>query len=971
MAIITGTNASETLIGTAGNDTITGAGGNDLAQMGDGADLFIGLAGHGNDTVEGGTGFDTLRFTASKLADGIGLLIDGTGASLFGNLEVIQLDSIERVEIKALGGTDTITVGDLTGTGVTEVAIDLTVDGKADSVSAAGTANDDIVEIAWSGGKIVVADLPADLSIANAGKTDLLSFDGGEGNDIINAGSLAAGKISLQILGGAGNDVIFGGAGNDTVTGGEGNDVAYLGAGNDLFVWQQGEGSDTIEGRDGFDTLRLTVDSFSNTVDLAANGGRTQIFANGGLLNLDDVERIEISAAAKFTDDITINDVSGTGVTQIAVDLSGAGSFPAIVTCVAGDGNDNISMSATGAMVAVTGLSAHLTISGTNASDNVAIVGEGGDDKIDASKVPQGLLRAGLDGGAGNDVLIGSQGGDSLAGREGNDTVVGGGGDDTAVLDIGDDLFLWKAGDGSDQVQGEAGFDTIRVAGSKANDDFRIVSGGFGPGLSSTALGMDLDLVMERLDLLTLDGADTVVLDHLGVGGFEEIAVDLAAAVGGKTADSKTDTVGVLGTADDDDIVLSTSGSKVAVAGLFTDVTIDHAGKTDQLIVQAGIGDDDIDASAMAAGKIALAIKGQDGDDTVVGSAGNDTVEGGDGNDLASLGLGNDVFIWSAGDDDDTIEGQGGTDTVQVKGTTGLDIIAISAVAGRVQVAAPGGLLDLNDVERLEIQAAGGGDSIIVNDLAGADLKQVAISLVLDGEAETIFATGTGGNDKITLSLSGKSMSVTGLPAQVTVANVEANDVLLVLGGDGNDTIAATAVAAGKLQLALHGEIGNDKITGGLGGDSLFGEDGNDALLGGAGNDTLFGGVGNDTITGGAGKDQILGGEGDDAINVSAGHATVAYLTLLDGHDLVTGFDGNATGGQDTFDLNFLFDNLGTQTADRAGRVSVTDKGAAVDIAVDADGNAGNGFELVVATLKTADVITIGQDILVGALEPD
>ena len=148
MAIITGTNASETLIGTAGSDTITGAGGNDLAQMGDGADLFVWLAGHGNDTVEGGSGFDTLRFTASKVADGIGLLIDGTGASLFGNLEVIQLDSIERVEIQARGGTDTITVGDLTGTGVTEVAIDLTVDGKADSVSAVGTASNDVVDIA-------------------------------------------------------------------------------------------------------------------------------------------------------------------------------------------------------------------------------------------------------------------------------------------------------------------------------------------------------------------------------------------------------------------------------------------------------------------------------------------------------------------------------------------------------------------------------------------------------------------------------------------------------------------------------------------------------------------------------------------------------------------------------------------------------------------------------------------------------
>jgi hypothetical protein len=160
----------------------------------------------------------------------------------------------------------------------------------------------------------------------------------------------------------------------------------------------------------------------------------------------------------------------------------------------------------------------------------------------------------------------------------------------------------------------------------------------------------------------------------------------------------------------------------------------------------------------------------------------------------------------------------------------------------------------------------------------------------------------------------------------------------------------------------VDGGVGNDELQGGLDADTLKGA---------AGNDILFGLEGNDSLDGGAGKDTILGGEGDDTINVSAGHAAVFYLTTLDGHDLVTGFDGNAAGGQDTFDLDLLFDNLGTQTADRAGRVSITDNGATVDIAVDADGDAGNGFELVVATLKTADVITVGQDIIVGILNPD
>ena len=510
-----------------------------------------------------------------------------------------------------------------------------------------------------------------------------------------------------------------------------------------------------------------------------------------------------------------------------------------------------IGASSTGAIVSITGLPANVTIAGGDKFSFINIHGGDGDDKIDASKLPQ-ALGAGLNGGVGNDVLVGGQKGDALSGGEGNDTVAGGGGSDLVLLDVGDDLFQWKPGDASDEVHGEGGTDTARVTGSKANEDFTIVPGGFGSHVLSNALGANLDLRMERLELLTLDGADTVVLNDLGVGGFEQIVIDLAATIGGKTADSKIDTVAVLGTDDVDDIVLSASGNKIAVAGLFTGITIDHAGKTDQLTIQAGIGADEIDASAVAAGKIALAIKGQDGDDTVVGSAGNDTVEGGDGNDLAFLGLGNDVFIWNAGDDDDTIEGEGGTDTVQVKGSIASEFFDISALAGRVQLTAfnlglPTGTLDLDDVERLEIQTGGvGTDDVFINDLAGTDLKQVAIGLEPTSTFDHITVTGSGGNDKIALSLSGGTLSITGLPAQVTIANFGAADQLNLFargqrhhqcvdvgGGQpaGRRCSATTAMTPSPAAPATT---------------CLVGAGDNDVLLGGAGNDTLLGGGDND-----------------------------------------------------------------------------------------------------------------------------
>jgi len=63
-----------------------------------------------------------------------------------------------------------------------------------------------------------------------------------------------------------------------------------------------------------------------------------------------------------------------------------------------------------------------------------------------------------------------------------------------------------------------------------------------------------------------------------------------------------------------------------------------------------------------------------------------------------------------------------------------------------------------------------------------------------------------------------------------------------------------------------------------------------------------------------------------------------------------------------------MFDNLGVATADRAGRISIIDNGSTVEVSIDTDGNVGNGFELDALTLKTVDVIAVGEDVRVGTL---
>ena len=135
------------------------------------------------------------------------------------------------------------------------------------------------------------------------------------------------------------------------------------------------------------------------------------------------------------------------------------------------------------------------------------------------------------------------------------------------------------------------------------------------------------------------------------------------------------------------------------------------------------------------------------------------------------------------------------------------------------------------------------------------------------------------------------------------------------------------------------------------------------------GDDTLGGDDGTDSIDGGAGNDSIIGGEGDDTINVAAGNDVVKFISVLDGHDLITGFDGNAAGGgQDKIDLIALFDSLpGPVPPDqRASRVAILDHGSTVDIRINADGDLSNGYELTIATLQTKDAVTIGEDVILS-----
>src|SRR5947207_2771646 len=103
--------------------------------------------------------------------------------------------------------------------------------------------------------------------------------------------------------------------------GGRGNDTALLGNGNDIFTWNPGDGSDIVEGQAGTDTLVFNGASIAENFDISANGQRARLSRNVGnvVMDLNGVEHIQLTALGG-ADNIVVNDLTGTGVTQVAID---------------------------------------------------------------------------------------------------------------------------------------------------------------------------------------------------------------------------------------------------------------------------------------------------------------------------------------------------------------------------------------------------------------------------------------------------------------------------------------------------------------------------------------------------------------------------------------------------------------------------------------------------------------------------
>ncbi|HET6547985.1 MAG TPA: calcium-binding protein [Solirubrobacter sp.] len=464
------------------------------------------------------------------------------------------------------------------------------------------SANNSIAISRDAGGRILVngGAIPVaggTPTVANTSQIQVFGLDGGdtltliEVNGALPRATLFGGGGNDTLTGGSGADQLFGQAGNDTLLGKGGNDFLFGGTENDTLTG--GDADDQVFGQSGNDRM---VWNPGDDTDLDEGGdGTDTVEVNGG------------GGAEQFT--TTANG------TRVRFDRLTPAPFAIDI--------------------------------GT--SENLVLNANGGHDSFSATGNLAALIKLTVDGGSGNDTVLGSNGVDVLLGGDGNDFVDGQQGNDVAFLGAGDDTFQWDPGDGSDIVEGQDGSDALTFNGSAANERMEVSANGGRVRFTRDVAAITMDLNdVETIAPRLLGGVDTLTVGD--VSGTDLVAVDADLAATGGGDDLQPDNVIVNATNGDDVATVTGTGPSARVSGLAARVSLSGAIGSDRLTVNALAGDDVVDASGLAAGSALLTADGGDGDDVLIGGSGADVLRGAAGDDVLIGGRGADVLDGGPGD---------------------------------------------------------------------------------------------------------------------------------------------------------------------------------------------------------------------------------------------------------------------------------------------------------------------------------
>ena len=744
--------------------------------------------------------------------------------------------------------------------------------------------------------------------------------------DSLNRGAFMLGGNGADALrGGSGMDLLVGNGGDDLLMGGEGNDFLLGGAGNDTYVYQTGDGFDTIRDSDG--SGRIVYDGVTLSggaqygdarVNLDANRhvyvdvGRGRMVIDGNILiEGQQAGGLGLTMSGVVADPVSVNTFEGDREV-IDSDPTAAGlqwgrdSFGNLIT----DPNKPQA----GRADRLTGSAVNDTLIGKAGSD--ILDGKAGDDRLYADtpiSVAQAIANGNAQSGSGQqgDWLNGGDGNDILIGGIGNDVLAGGIGSDILVSGAGDDLIL------ADNVSmPEDGFD---AQAATYNPNWWVNNNANGTGtflvpynVPSPDFGWDLP--REQVDVV-----------YAGAGN------DFA--WGGRGNDVIFGEGGA-------DTLSGNSGNDVVLGGAEGDIL--YGDITENNAVPVTEGNDYLD--------------GGDGNDFIYGNGGDDILIGGAGNDMLEGGAGRDTYIISRGEGRDTIIDTlsdrnilrftnvnssdvtlrlgslmldlGNGDSVHIDGfdrnnvfnSSSIDSFEFSdgTVLTSNELLARG--FDLDGLENFGDVLFGTNTTDRIKGLSGNDtLQGEGGDDILQGGDGDDLATGGRGNDTLTGGAGndtfmfdlgdgwdqidntgsdygfGNSIKFgTGSGISYVRLFRDVDDLIVSYGDTDSISIKDYFAAQASKEVDsilfsngtgyslvdmvrympinvvtsgtdyLGGSNRNDILAGGDGNDQLYGFGGDDTLSGDADNDYLDGAFGNDYLDGGDGADTLVGGMGDD-----------------------------------------------------------------------------------------------------------
>ena len=801
------------------------------------------------------------------------------------------------------------------------------------------------------------------------------TIKGRKGQDVLSGGdgddTLDGGDGDDWLYGDNGRDVLTGGDGNDVLDGGKGLDNLYGEKGDDVYIFEKGDGQDTIFDSQGWNIVYLKDIPSSEVEGTFDQFGAPAIRVKGtdqtiGFYQFNSGDKQRQQFVLAYSDNKKV--------------LLRSGYDSPFRNLVGTDGNDKYS--------------AFLK--------RTTIHGRAGDDE--------------LTGSSGADTLYGEEGKDTLNGREGNDTLIGGTGNDELYGGEGDDVYVFGTHFGSDQIFDNVGKNVLKfVDGFKISDfSSRYLSDDdvllfHRPTNQSIRLNQfcwsephrnfdlnfsdgrivdksDIDSPFRRMQGTDGDDSLPMVIDsdstyRAGAGKDSLYGTSGSDKMYGEDGDDRLEGNGgddILDGGAGDDTLYGGEGDDIYIFGIgYGHDTIDDYRGKHTIRFNEGISPEDLYVNEGTYGSVTIRIKdnevdkltikefqdyvtwygstrhtdphrdmqlqfsdgtifdvhderspfrrviGSDekesisnvltnGSSQVYGKAGDDTLHSGDTGDLLDGGAGDDHLYGNGGDD--ILDGGPGNDYLHGEG--GDDTYLFGIGSGKDTMDDSSGLhtIQLKDnlsLADLYIQKTGeyGDVELRIN---GNDQDILKIRNFAD------FFTNWDGANHITKSRRNMRLRL------ADGHTVEVSDVTSpfrkILGTEADNRIGAVL---DETATTIYGFAGKDRLSGNSGDDMLYGGNDDDELYGNKGDDKLYGEDGNDALYGNDGKDVLVGAEGEDKLYGGAGDDVLDGGT---GNDRLDGAEGNdvylfqTTHGQDT-----LYDSLGTNTIQFPDQVKYSD----------------------------------------------